>query len=198
MHKDKLYEGTGLGLSIARNLVVQQGGKIWAESEVGVGSTFFVELPCEITQDDHIEQPQSSFEERFFNAEMPFHILLVEDHKMNQIVARKTLEKKFPNITITLAENGQEAVDKISNPSHGFDLVLMDIQMPVLNGIEATKAIRDTFYHAKNLPILAMTAHAHIAQENVQEKYGMDDFVLKPFEPDQLFEKIGKFVGVRV
>ena len=122
-----------------------------------------------------------------------FSLLLVEDHKMNQLVARKTLERKWENIQLTIAENGQEAVDLLR--SRNFDLVLMDIQMPVMDGYEATKCIREEFPpHKANMPILAMTAHAHISKDEKFKEYGMDDYVLKPFEPEDLFRKIAKYI----
>ncbi|RMF26987.1 MAG: response regulator, partial [Bacteroidetes bacterium] len=120
-------------------------------------------------------------------------LLLVEDHKMNQLVARKTLQRRWPNIDLTIADNGREAIEWLQKRS--FDLVLMDIQMPIMDGYEATQHIR------KNMPpdiagmyILAMTAHAHISKEEKFKEYGMDDFVLKPFEPEDLFRKISKYV----
>lgn len=198
-YKDRLFEGTGLGLSIARNLVIQQGGKIWAESEVGRGSKFFFMLPMEAVEYSEIEPNGRSKKPRADNnPNRAFNLLLVEDHKMNQLVARKTLEKHFPNIRLTIAENGQEAVNLIEKAIvlgeiDPFDIVLMDIQMPVMDGNEATAFIRENFGEAaKKLPILAMTAHAHISKNGQFREFGFNDFVLKPFEPEQLFEKIAE------
>ena len=119
-------------------------------------------------------------------------ILLVEDHKMNQLVARKTLERKFPNSELTIADNGQIAVEILAE--HTFDLVLMDIQMPIMDGYEATTYIRKNMPQLNNLPVLAMTAHAHIAKDRQYLEYGMDDYVLKPFKPEDLFYKIKKYI----
>jgi CheY-like chemotaxis protein len=112
---------------------------------------------------------------------------------MNQLVARKTLERKWPNINITIADDGQVAVSLLRE--HRYDIVLMDIQMPIMDGYEATKIIRETFPPDRaNMTILAMTAHAHVAKDGKFRDYGMDDFVLKPFEPADLFAKISKYV----
>ena len=111
---------------------------------------------------------------------------------MNQLVAKKTLAKKFKNINLTIADNGQIAVDFLKEKS--FDLVLMDIQMPIMDGYEATAYIRKNMpAEVANLPILAMTAHAHIAKDESYKEHGMDDFVLKPFRPEELFSKIKKY-----
>jgi CheY-like chemotaxis protein len=119
---------------------------------------------------------------------------LVEDHKLNQIVARKTLEKEFSNVVVTIADNGQIAVDKLRE--NDYDLILMDIQMPVMDGYEATKYIREKMSPEKaNITIFAMTAHAHMAQDEKFKEYGMDDCVLKPFEPKQLFAKIAYYIN---
>jgi PAS domain S-box-containing protein len=193
LRKDKLYEGTGLGLSICKNLIVQQGGKIGATSVEGQGSVFSFDLIFDVaTAPEEAEQvpvlPQNELPE-----DAEFDLLLVEDHKMNQLVARKTLERKWKNIHITIAEDGQKAVDLLRE--NDFDLVLMDIQMPVMDGYEATKVIRETFPPERaNMVILAMTAHAHVAKDGKYKEYGMDDYVLKPFEPDDLFNKISKYV----
>ena len=199
-YKDRLFEGTGLGLSIARNLVLQQGGKIWAESEVGRGSKFFFMLPMEFADRSEITENNSQAPNRPpADPNRAFNLLLVEDHKMNQLVARKTLEKQFPNIRLTIAENGREAVNFIekalvSKEIPAFDIVLMDIQMPVMDGNEATAFIRENLGDAaKKLPILAMTAHAHISKNGQFREFGFNDFVLKPFEPEQLFEKIAEY-----
>lgn len=193
LRKDRVYEGTGLGLSICKNLIEQQGGKIGATSVEGKGSTFFFDLIFETVSefDSNDKVPEIPVYE--LPADAKFRLLLVEDHKMNQIVARKTLERKWNNIDLTIADDGQVALDLLQENS--YDIVLMDIQMPVMDGYEATKIIRETFPPDRaNMIILAMTAHAHVAKDGKYREYGMDDFVLKPFEPDDLFQKISKYV----
>jgi PAS domain S-box-containing protein len=191
--KDRIFEGTGLGLSISKNLVQLQGGKIGATSTLGKGSFFFFDLIFETTEKpEDLPDPIQEFITPLAE-DASFTILLVEDHKMNQLVARKTLERKWENIQLTIAENGQIAVDLLREKD--FDLVLMDIQMPVMDGYEATKYIREQFPPEKaNMPILAMTAHAHISKDEKFKEYGMDDYVLKPFEPEDLFQKIAKYI----
>ncbi len=192
--KDRIFEGTGLGLSICKNLVQLQGGKIGVTSTFGKGSFFFFDLIFE-TVEKPVESPAEDLEEELFILpdDASFSILLVEDHKMNQLVARKTLERKWKNMQLTIAENGKIAIELLCEKD--FDLVLMDIQMPVMDGYEATKYIREEFPPEKaQMPILAMTAHAHVAKDEKFKEYGMDNFVLKPFEPEDLFQKISKYV----
>ncbi len=193
LRKDRVYEGTGLGLSISKNLVEQQGGKIGATSVEGQGSKFFFDFIFEMA--DGLNAVGKLPQEPIFElpAAAKFRLLLVEDHKMNQLVARKTLERKWANIDLTIADDGQVAVNLLKENT--YDIVLMDIQMPVMDGYEATKIIRETFPPDRaNMIILAMTAHAHVAKDGKYKEYGMDDFVLKPFEPDDLFQKISKYV----
>ncbi len=193
--KNRLYEGTGLGLSIAKSLVRQQDGVIGARSTFGEGSTFYFELTFGIgTQADLEAVEKQEEEEIFLDEDMVFRLLLVEDHKMNQLVARKTLQKQWKNIDLTIADNGQIAVDILKENT--FDIILMDIQMPVMDGYETTHYIRNNMPEAiSKIPILAMTAHAHISKDEKFKEYGMDDFVLKPFEPNQLFQKVTTYVN---
>jgi PAS domain S-box-containing protein len=192
--KDRIFEGTGLGLSICKNLVEQQGGKIGATSEIGVGSKFFFDLIFELGNPALVNDGTAEVQEIDFDESSAFNLLLVEDHKMNQIVAKKTLKRRFPNINLTIADNGQIGVDLLKKQS--FDIVLMDIQMPVMDGYEATKYIREKMPEkVATMPILAMTAHAHISKDEKFKEYGMDDFVLKPFEPEDLFYKIKKYIS---
>lgn len=189
-NKDRIYEGTGLGLSISKNLVEQQGGKIGASSVLGEGSKFYFDLLIEVGV--KVDDAATDHEDIDYDDDNVFRLLLAEDHKMNQLVARKTLERKFPNIDLTIADNGQLAVQLLDNQT--FDLVLMDIQMPIMDGYEATVHIRKNMPQCNDLPILAMTAHAHIAKDEKYKEYGMDDYVLKPFKPEELFYKIKKYI----
>ncbi len=193
LRKDRVYEGTGLGLSICKNLVELQGGKISATSVEGQGSTFFFDLIFDMADEVALASKTPHEPAVALPEDANFRLLLVEDHKMNQLVARKTLERKWKNIDITIADDGQVAVNLLRENT--YDIVLMDIQMPIMDGYEATKIIRETFPPDRsNMIILAMTAHAHVAKDEKYKEYGMDDFVLKPFEPDDLFYKISKYV----
>ena len=189
------YEGTGLGLAISRQLVEFQDGKIWAESKLGVGSTFFVELPVQIASDQYVQSEQPELIQK---ADASFHgvILLVEDHRMNQLVARKTLERQWPEATILLAENGQICLEMMER--NQVDIVLMDLQMPVMDGYEATLQIRrHTNLRIRNVPILAMTANAFVSRDEQLTQKGFTDFVLKPFEPNHLFEQILRYAPLK-
>ncbi len=190
--KERLFEGTGLGLSIAKNLVTQQDGNIGLTSELGKGSIFYFELLFEPGEASRIQDGIAESTPANIKEDLEINLLLVEDHKMNQLVARKTLERQWEKIKITIANNGKEAVDILENQT--FDIILMDIQMPIMDGYETTQYIRKNMpEEVAKIPILAMTAHAHISKDEKFKEYGMDDFVLKPFEPNQLFEKITKY-----
>jgi signal transduction histidine kinase len=190
--KDRIYEGTGLGLAIVKNLVDQQNGKVWAESKLGEGTTMHIEMPFKkVSVSNALSSRQNVQVEVERLKYESFSLLLVEDHIMNQIVARKTLENKFNNISIKVANNGQDAIN-ILRGGDTFDIILMDIQMPVMDGNETVAYIREKMPEIKT-PVIAMTAHAYIAKDGIYKTYGFDDCVLKPFEPDQLFSKINQY-----
>lgn len=193
--KDRLFEGTGLGLTIAKALTEQQGGKIWATSQLGKGSQFYFELT--FTSKDQLDKgtPKKKFAIPELDPQTRFRIMVVEDHKMNQLVVSKTLEKKWKNAEIMIANNGDEAIELLQEEL--VDIILMDIQMPGKNGFETTAYIRNQMPKMARVPILAMTAHVNITEQNIYSKKGMDDFVLKPFVPEQLFDKIAHYLNKR-
>lgn len=192
--KDRLFEGTGLGLSIVKNLVELQNGSVSATSKLGKGTTVTAVIPFKLTNSlsaSDIENPKSDIRNQKLS-EKSFRLLLVEDHKVNQLVARKTLEKQFNKIEIFIAENGKICIDLIES-GEVFDIILMDIQMPVMDGTETTAYIRKNMPYLKT-PILAMSAHGFMSKRNVYHAQGFDDFILKPFKPDELFATIEQYV----
>lgn len=179
------YKGTGLGLSIVKELVEIQGGVISVSSEVGKGTSFKVVLPYEIYSEEAKEEKAIS------QIDIPddfsgFTVLVVEDNVMNRKYLGKLLEKK--NIQFEVAVDGLEAIRMAQQKK--YDLILMDIQMPNMNGYEATLAIRNTQNHNKETPVIALTASAMLDQKNKAYQVGMNDYISKPFTPIQLFEKL--------
>ena len=180
------FGGTGLGLSIARNLVELMGGSITVSSLPGKGSSFaftiiFTLLPDTPALPDRRLTPLSQYSENFCGN----HILLVEDNEANQFVARQLLSRA--GLQVTVAHNGKESVELVQHET--YDLVLMDMQMPVMDGIQATLLIRQ-LPEGKKLPIIAMTAAASEADRDSCLKAGMDDYISKPIIATELMEKM--------
>lgn len=179
---NRMYRGAGLGLHICYRLVEQMGGAISFESEKGIGTLIHLTLPFALGDEKHMAEQRSVFQ--FKNRK----ILLVEDNETNRFIARQSL--KTTACETYEAGNGAEAIDFLRN--HNADIVLMDIQMPVMNGIEATQLIRNEL--KLNIPIIAFTANAVDSEITKYLSYGMDDFLVKPYNENDLFEKINKLL----
>lgn len=188
------FGGTGLGLSISKKLITLQKGEIWVESEKGKGSQFHFTIPYTINESKENEIPETSIinTENSVEKLKGISILLAEDNAFNAVVAQDELEDAIADVTVVVAENGAIALEQIIQGN--FDVVLMDVQMPIMNGYEATKAIRALTDEKSKIPIIAMTAN--VLKEEVENCFeaGMDDFIGKPFDTQELIQKIYKFI----
>lgn len=180
------FGGTGLGMPITKELIDLMNGEIIIESIKNKGTTINIHLTLENGSIKNIVEEKSKIEVTDLDN---VKILLVEDNEFNRIVAQNTL--KISNCKVTEAENGQEAIEILKSKT--FDIILMDIQMPIMDGIEATKIIRNEL--KLKTPIIALTANAFKTEIEKCKSVGMNDYITKPFEEEILFETILKYIN---
>ncbi|MDF2605958.1 MAG: arcB1 [Bacillales bacterium] len=183
--------GTGLGLAISRQLTEAMGGTITLESTEGIGSTFIVEISFNYGEKVKIEKKRNEIIQNSNSPTRPYAILVAEDDPVNQLVIKRMLEEKGHYVLI--ADNGLDALEmfKIGN----FDLILMDINMPEMNGIEATKQIRDSGEKGQRIPIIALTAYALLGDREKFLDNSMNEYITKPIEMDEMFRIIKKVMN---
>jgi signal transduction histidine kinase/CheY-like chemotaxis protein len=185
------FAGTGLGMPITKKLVEKMGGTISFESKEGIGTTFLIRIPFRIDTD---RKDRTEAEEKTETSIQGLHVLLTEDNELNMEIAEFVLRNE--GTVVTKAWNGQEAVDIFRKSSPGeFDVILMDIMMPVMNGYEAAKMIRSLDREdAKVIPIIAMTANAFIEDRMRAKEAGMDEHIAKPVDRKLLVKVINELV----
>ncbi|MEY2828529.1 MAG: hypothetical protein RIQ33_387 [Bacteroidota bacterium] len=179
------FDGTGLGLTITQKLIAMHNSKIYVQSERGKGSAFYFDL--------QLKENQTNISATDIVVDSKNHtldgakVLLVEDNMFNQLIATKFLQKW--NIIVDTAENGKVALEKMKH--NHYDIVLMDIQMPEMNGMEATKHIRESEDElTRNVPVIALTAAALESDDTSLLDCGLNDYVSKPFNPNELHDKL--------
>ena len=191
----KHIEGSGLGLAIVKNIVDYKGGTISVTSRQGEGTTFTVTLPLHF--DTEAEHPVEKPTHTFGSADFDFSgksLLLAEDHPINQKVAELILEKT--GAAVTIVENGLQCTELFTGSAKGsFDAILMDIQMPVMNGYEAAQAIRSSTHpQSATIPIIAMTANAFAEDIKNALSAGMNAHIAKPIDPQKLYETLAAYI----
>ena len=185
------FAGTGLGMAISKKLVEEMGGTITFESKKGVGSTFVIRVPFKIDLDADKREESKDVSEKSIKG---MHVLLAEDNELNMEIAEFLLQNE--GAEVTKAWNGQEIVELFRKSEAGeFDVILMDIMMPIINGYEAAKRIRSLDREdAKKIPIIAMTANAFTEDRIRAKEAGMDEHVAKPIDVELLIKVIHKLV----
>ena len=185
------FAGTGLGMPISKKLIEKMGGTITFESAEGIGTTFVIRVPFKIDLDVDIREEQADVSEKSIKG---LHILLAEDNELNMEIAEFMFQNE--GTEVTKAWNGQEAVELFEKSRPGeFDVILMDIMMPVMNGYEATKMIRSLDREdAKVIPIIAMTANAFAEDRLRAKEAGMNEHIAKPVDAKLLVKIIHKLV----
>lgn len=181
---NRIYGGTGLGLPIVQNIVKAMGSKVNILSKVGNGSRFYFDLKLDIISDVELEKKKEKKEYNFTGKK----VLLVDDNLINVMVGKQILEKE--KLKVFVANDGQAAVNMVKESS--FDIVLMDIQMPIMDGYTATQEIRK---FNTEIPILALSATVFMEIKDKINECGMNGFVFKPFNPEDLLEEIEKFTN---
>ncbi len=184
------YGGTGLGLSISKQLVKLMNGKIWIESELGVGSNFIFEIPLLKGDERKINMNKATSKE--ISSLFASTILLVEDNKINQETIIGLLENS--GIKIDIANNGKEAINLYNNNPKKYELILMDLQMPIMGGIEATKFVRQK---DKDIPIIALSANAMEEDIASTKAAGMNEHLHKPIEVEKLYAVLLKYIPIK-
>ncbi len=188
---NRKYGGTGLGLSIVKKLVQLQNGDISVTSALNEGTAFYINLP--FLESENVSHSTTSTDtiEIITQKLNNIRVLLVEDNLLNQTVTVDTLQLYLKNVHIDVAENGIEAIQKINANHHAFyDIILMDIQMPKMNGYELTQYLRKLEHPIRQVPILALTANAIPSEINRCLEVGMNDYITKPFILKELLYKI--------
>ena len=178
-------QGTGLGMAITKNIVDMMGGVITVNSEAGKGSEFVVQLPCRISGSSAKFEPLPELPD--FSGK---RVLLAEDNEMNQMIAETILTEA--GLTVDIAGDGSEAVEKMKEaPAGTYDIILMDIQMPKMNGYEAAKRIRELEDPQKaGIPIVAVTANAFEEDRKVSLEAGMNGHLAKPYDIPAIMETL--------
>ncbi|HNQ00116.1 MAG TPA: response regulator, partial [Bacteroidia bacterium] len=186
------YEGTGLGLTIVKQLVELQGGSISVKSRVNEGSEFTVDMFFKLGVNKTVAHPVEVTEQSNSKDVSHVRVLIVEDNKVNQLLVKNML-KKFGFENFEAAENGKVALSKLREQE--FDIILMDIQMPEMDGYEITREIRTRMRNeVRNIPIIALTADASEKEKVKARESGMNDYVVKPYTPEELYSTLLKFI----